>query len=174
MSDGRGSWADTSFQVAEDGTFTRKLPAGHMRFHTYLGNRYTKRPYPYVQTYEKNISADADSKLEFLLERKPGVLFKIAKPKPIRPTEDKDSYWERLVIWLQVVGSRKSSSVSDDSIYAYLPVEKWGQEGNIEILLRRKGNNAELMDQNFVADPETWPIMIDAVKMREALRTAEE
>ncbi len=83
-------------------------------------------------------------------------------------------YWERLVISLRALGDPRSSYASSESPYAYWPVEKWGQKVNVHIELQRKGTNAELMDRNFVADPDTWPIMIDAVELRESIRAADE
>ena len=164
-----GSKAGNEFKTQPDGTFSRKLPAGNIRILTHLG-RGGRRNDPYAKTFEKNISAKGNSNLKLPLERKPGVLFKLKQPKEVRPSKAEGIEWERVVINLKAVGGSGSSSTSSGYPYAFRPVAQWGDKMNVRVELQRAGPNALLMDQDFVANPDTWPIMIDAAELRERIR----
>ena len=129
---------------------------------------------PYEHLFERVVSAEKDQLIEFRLKRKPGVLFKVAIPKDIPRSSSEAEDWESVSVSIRYGGKSGSAGVSDRRPYGFWQVENWGDEVGLLVELldsdpRRPGGQrrTELLKETYTADPDSWPIEIDAVKLRE-------
>ena len=164
-----GSRSETTVGFDAQGVFVGKLPAGKIDFRCFMGDS-ERNDDPYSKSFQVDVSASGDSDFRFELERKPGVLFKVMQPKEVAPTSEAGDDWERVVVWLSALKSNRSRSATAGVSYSFCPVERWGDEVRVHVEIQQKQPNRKLMDSTFKADPETWPVLIDAVAMREAAR----
>jgi len=167
VSRGCGFGSEVTMEMTETGLIAGQFPVGDLKLSCFMGRR-ERGDDPYSKAFEKTVEASGDSKFELTLERKPGVLFRVVQP-PERPASKPDgSDWERVVVWLSSVRQEGSSSRIARPGFAFCPVNEWGDTVNVRVEVQRSGPNGRLMDEDFTADPKSWPVALDAVALREA------
>jgi hypothetical protein len=149
-----------SLKIGVDGVYAGKLPVGKFQFKCSM-DREREESSPYSKSFELNIPSEGDRNFKVELDRKPGLLFSLnTVSSSALKQNDK---WDYLTGHMKVTGSPYIHYVNLDKPIYFQPADKWNQEMNFQVILQKSGTYTNLMDRNFIATPDAWPVKIDAV-----------
>jgi hypothetical protein len=149
-----------SQKIGVDGVYAGKLPVGKFQFKCSM-DRVREESSPYSKSFELNIPYEGDRNFKVELERKPGLLFSLNTVSS--STLKQNDKWDFLTGHMKVTGSPYNHYVNLDKPIYFQPADKWNQEMNFQVILQKSGTYTNLMDRNFIATPDAWPVKIDAV-----------
>lgn len=154
-----GSSEREQYTTKEDGYFSMKVPVGKIEFE--ISKSYKKKgPYFYKKTLQ--ISAIGKKNLKFIVDRRPGLLFK-------------SSSNERDIMKNLIVGNfynismgmvrKKSHKYADNSQVWFYPTKKW--QGKVWLEITKWDNNKEILvypRQKYQVTKDSWPILVEVTE----------
>lgn len=155
-----------SLEVKPNGVFIGKLPVGNFQF-SYCMDRARAEDSPYAGEFNLTIPVEGARNFKVQMDRKPGLLFSL-KTVSSSALEQNDK-WDFLTGHMKVTGSPYIHYVNLDKPIYFQPADKWNQEMNFKVILQKNGKHTNLVDRNFIATPDAWPVKIDAVAILENL-----
>lgn len=150
-------------KIGVDGVYRGKLPVGNFQFNCHM-DRKNDEGSPYSKSFELNIPSEGDRNFKVELERKPGLLFSLNTVSS-STLNHKNDKWDSIFSDIKVKGIPYTGSVDLHEKFHFEPVSEWNQEMNFKVILRKEGNDTNLMDSNFIATPDGWPAKVDIVKV---------
>lgn len=155
-------------EVGPNGVFAGKLPSGSFQFDCGMVYR-NKENSPYSRQVTLDIPLKGESKFKVLLDRKPGLLFSFNTPiQNISGAGDDVSNELSGDVKVGEDSSRHRVTLTDD--FHFEPTSTWKEEANLQIENWNGKSTQILMDRDFIANPDSWPVKIDVAALSKKIK----
>ncbi len=140
-----------------EGRFSLDIPSGPLRLRAYSSFPNRRKPYDHTWSLD-NRSNETPPERTLAIPRQVGLLAKIVLTDS---RFDNQGFWDNLIVSVGRTGGR-SFSYADRHSQWFFPVERWGDQVDVEIEQRMDdGQRVHLLEKTtFTTDSNVWPLEI--------------